>query len=42
MDNGNIITWNVPNWITVVAMGAIAFFLVGVAQKYYVQKKGGN
>jgi len=38
----NIITWNVTNWITVVIMAAIGFFLLGVAQKYYAKKKAGQ
>lgn len=38
----NIITWNVANWITVVLMGAIGFFLFGLAQKWYQQKSGSN
>lgn len=32
---GVILTWNVTNWITVVLMAAIAFFLLGLAQKWY-------
>lgn len=30
----NILSWNVANWITVVLMAAIAFFLLGVVQKW--------
>jgi Flp pilus assembly protein protease CpaA len=37
----NILTWNVPNWITVVLMASIAFFAIGVAQKYIAKGKGG-
>lgn len=42
LDDGNIITWNVPNWITVVLMAAIAFGILGWAQKAYAAKKAGN
>lgn len=31
----SILTWNVTNWITVVLMVLIAFFLIGLAQKWY-------
>jgi predicted negative regulator of RcsB-dependent stress response len=33
--NENILTWNVENWITVILMAAIGFFLVGLAQKWW-------
>jgi ABC-type antimicrobial peptide transport system permease subunit len=39
LDDGNIITWNVANWVTVVLMAAIAFAIIGVAQKAYVARK---
>jgi len=29
----NIISWNVPNWITITLMALIGFFLLGIAQK---------
>lgn len=35
----NIITWNVPNWITVILMAAIGFGILALVQKY-VQSKG--
>jgi hypothetical protein len=36
--SGNILTWNVPNWITVVLMATVGFFLVGLAQKWYANR----
>lgn len=35
----NIVTWNVANWVTVVLMVALAFFLVGAFARIYQQKK---
>lgn len=32
--NDNIIAWNVTNWVTVVLMAAIGFFLVGAFLKW--------
>ena len=32
--NENIIAWNVTNWVTVVLMAAVAFFLLGVILKW--------
>jgi hypothetical protein len=32
--NENILSWNFANWITVVLMALIMFFLLGVLQKY--------
>jgi hypothetical protein len=31
----NLITWNVPNWITVILMAAIGFWLLKLGQKFY-------
>jgi len=31
--NENIISWNVTNWITVVLMAGIGFFLLGLIRK---------
>ena len=31
--NETIITWNVPNWITVVLMAGIGFLVLGVASQ---------
>jgi hypothetical protein len=43
MANENILSWNVTNWITVVLMAGIAFFLLGLIQKWMQQKvNGGN
>jgi hypothetical protein len=32
--NENIIAWNVTNWITVVLMAAIGFFILGAGLKW--------
>jgi hypothetical protein len=42
MDGENIITWNVANWITIVLMVAIAFFLYGLVAKTIRSKASGN
>lgn len=34
MASENILTWNFANWVTVVLMALIAFFLLGLLQKY--------
>lgn len=34
MANENILSWNFANWITVVLMALIMFFLLGILQKY--------
>jgi hypothetical protein len=39
--NENIITWNVTNWITVILMAAIGFFLIGVVLKWRQSRSGG-
>lgn len=31
----NIITWNVANWITIVLMALVFFFLLGLFQNWY-------
>ena len=36
--NENIITWNVTNWVTVILMAAIGFFLVGLVLKWRQSK----
>jgi hypothetical protein len=36
---GTIISWNPANWITVVLMVAIGFWIVGTATKIYKQRK---
>lgn len=35
----NILTWNVANWITVILMGAVGFFLIGLAAKWWKQRQ---
>lgn len=30
----NILSWNFANWVTVVLMAAIAFFILGIVQKF--------
>ena len=32
--NENILAWNVTNWITVILMAAIGFFLLGLLLKW--------
>lgn len=39
MAESNIVTWNPANWITVVLMVALSFFIVGAIAKIIVQKK---
>lgn len=34
-----VLTWNVPNWLTVVFMAAIGFGLLGLAQTYYKKRQ---
>lgn len=40
--NENIIAWNVTNWVTVILMAAIGFFLLGIAQKWMQQQRQKN
>lgn len=35
---GNIIEWNVTNWVTVILMAAIGFFLIGLVLKWKQSK----
>jgi len=35
----NIITWNVANWITVVLMALVFFFLLGLFQHWYSNRQ---
>lgn len=37
-----ILTWNVPNWITVGLMGATFFAVVGLAMKIWQKRKGAS
>jgi len=39
MADENIITWNVTNWVTIVLMAAVGFFLFATIQKYVAAKK---
>lgn len=36
--NENIIAWNVTNWVTVILMAAIGFFLIGTVIKWKQSK----
>jgi hypothetical protein len=35
-----ILTWNAPNWITVVLMVGLAYFIVAAASKAWQSRKG--
>jgi hypothetical protein len=37
----NILAWNVTNWVTVILMASIGFFLVGIAMKWLQAKRSG-
>lgn len=41
MADENIITWNVTNWITIILMASVGFFILGVIQKYVQKSKQG-
>lgn len=41
-ENDNILAWNFANWVTVVLMALIAFFLLGLLQKYMQGKVNAN
>lgn len=36
-----ILTWNVTNWLTVILMAAIGFFLIGLGMKFYQSRSQG-
>lgn len=36
--NENILAWNVTNWVTVILMAAIGFFLLGLILKWKQSK----
>lgn len=36
----NIITWNVPNWITIVLMAMLGFFLLSTVASVWNARKG--
>jgi len=38
----NILSWNFANWVTVVLMALIAFFALGILQKYMQGKVSGG
>ena len=38
----NILTWNATNWITVLLMVAVGFFLLGTISKVIQQKRSGG
>jgi hypothetical protein len=38
----NILSWNFANWVTVVLMALIMFFLLGIVQKYMQGKVSGG
>jgi hypothetical protein len=38
--NENIIAWNVTNWITVILMAAIGFFVLGLLLKWKQSRFG--
>jgi hypothetical protein len=38
----NILSWNFANWITVVLMAAIMFFILGVIQKWMQSRVNAN
>lgn len=37
-----ILTWDVTNWVTVVLMATIGFFLLGLAQKWYQNRQSAS
>lgn len=40
MAEQTIISWNATNWITIVLMAALGFFVIGTAVKIYKSKMG--
>lgn len=38
--NENILTWNVENWVTIILMAAIGFYLLAIGQKWFQQSRG--
>jgi predicted negative regulator of RcsB-dependent stress response len=39
MADENILTWNVTNWITVVLMVLIGFFLLGFGERWWISRQ---
>jgi hypothetical protein len=37
-----ILSWNVTNWITVLLMAAIGFWLLGLARSWYQSRQPGS
>jgi len=42
MDGPTILTWNVPNWITVVLMAVLGFAVIGLAANQLNKMGSGN
>jgi hypothetical protein len=42
VNDTNIIAWNVTNWVTVILMASVGFFIFGIGLKYYQSKTGGG
>lgn len=38
---GVVITWSVTNWITIILMAAIGFFIIGLGMKFYQSRTQG-
>ncbi len=36
-----ILAWNVTNWLTIILMAAIGFFLIGLGMKFYQSRTQG-
>jgi len=42
MSKETIITWNFPNWVTVVLMVSVGMIVVGAGLKFLAKGKAGN
>jgi hypothetical protein len=42
MDGPTILTWNVPNWITVVLMAVLGFAAIGLAANAFNKARSNN
>lgn len=40
MAEDTILSWNVPNWITVILMVVLGFAIIGMVAKIWKQKRG--
>lgn len=40
--NETIISWNVPNWITIVLMAVLGFAIIGAGTNMFMRMKGGT